>query len=523
MPKTISFHNGFSWSRGHNIRDHRFVKAQAHIDKSLESQNVIIRDEPVRQAYDRIFGESVREYNSKQQRSDRKIKSYYDKIKNDKKKRVVYECVVQIGNNNDTGNNALPEKEALRRFAEEWEQRNPNLLLIGAYIHADEPNGTVHMHMDYIPIAECSRGMKLQNSFDRALEQQGFHTYSKKQTAQIAWQERERKALVEICEEMNIDVYKTPQGITKGRGHLSKAEYQILKDIAREEVENELLPYKAIIEDSLQAEPESTIEGVSVPPAAKLLISKDNRDKRLYSAEDVEKIQQLAKATAVISAKNQQDRAELDQRYANITELELKAEQALNIANMKKGIAEEKIQKAAAIKQEADEYVAHMQEFYAEQFPYVQSLTEENAQLKEEIVSVKQSKDKIIADIVKDKNEMIDSFRLNKNRDNEKIKHLEKELSDMKPLQEQNNQLTEQVRTLENEVKEKDGIISRLNEKIQELIKDNDILTSIYETACEIGRYICDKLRLDFDYIHSKRIHGYRLSYLIDEGHGRER
>ena len=164
-----------------------------------------------------------------------------------------------------------------------------------------------------------------------------------------------------------------------------------------------------------------------------------------------------------------------------------------------------------------------MQEFYAEQFPYVRNLMEEKSKLKEEIVSVKQSKDREIAYIVKDKNEMIDSFRLNRDKDNEKIKRLEKELSDMKPLQEQNNQLTEQVRTLENEVKEKDGIISRLNEKIQELIKDNDILNSIYETACEIGRYICDKLRLDFDYIHNKRINGYRLSYLIDEGHGRER
>lgn len=77
MPKTISFHNGSEWSRGHNVRDKRFVKEQAHIDKSLSENNIILVDEFVRKAYDRIFGEAVAKYNSKQQRSDRRIENYY--------------------------------------------------------------------------------------------------------------------------------------------------------------------------------------------------------------------------------------------------------------------------------------------------------------------------------------------------------------------------------------------------------------------------------------------------------------
>ena len=60
MPKTISFHNGSSWSRGHNIRDKRFVKEQHHIDKSLSDNNIILVDELVRKAYDRIFGKLLR-------------------------------------------------------------------------------------------------------------------------------------------------------------------------------------------------------------------------------------------------------------------------------------------------------------------------------------------------------------------------------------------------------------------------------------------------------------------------------
>ncbi|MBQ3885666.1 MAG: plasmid recombination protein, partial [Ruminococcus sp.] len=145
MPKTISFHNGAAWSRGHNIRDERYTDKQKHIDKTLTEQNVTVRDEPVRQAYAEIFGQAVDEYNAKQKRSDRRITDYYDKIKQDKRKHPVYECIVQIGDRSDTGNTAEQEKQALIRFAEEWDKRNPNLHLVGAYIHCDEPDGTVHM------------------------------------------------------------------------------------------------------------------------------------------------------------------------------------------------------------------------------------------------------------------------------------------------------------------------------------------------------------------------------------------
>lgn len=243
MPKTISFHNGTTWSRGHNIRDERYTSKQKHIDTSLTVNNVTICDIPVRQAYEEIFGQAVQEYNDRQKRADRKIDCYYDKIKKDKRKHPVYECIVQIGDKDDTGNSAELEKQALIRFAEEWKQRNPNLYLIGAYIHADEPNGTVHLHCDYIPVAECSRGMKIQNSYDKALQQQGFKSENIHQTAQIAWQEREREALTAICRELFIDAQHS-QGIGKGREYLTPQEYQRTKDRMKEQIETELQPLR---------------------------------------------------------------------------------------------------------------------------------------------------------------------------------------------------------------------------------------------------------------------------------------
>ena len=248
MSKTISFHNGTVWSRGHNIRDERYTSKQEHIDSSLTANNVTICDIPVRKAYEDIFGQAVKEYNDNQTRKDRKIDCYYDKIKKDKRKHPVYECIVQIGDKDDTGNSAKLEKQALIRFAKESDKRNPNLYLIGAYIHADEPHGTVHLHCDYIPVAECSRGMCIQNSYDKALQQQGFKSLNIHQTAQIEWQTCEREALTLICKELKIDAEHS-QGIGKGREYLTPQEYKRAKDKMNAEIQAELQPLKQELQE----------------------------------------------------------------------------------------------------------------------------------------------------------------------------------------------------------------------------------------------------------------------------------
>ena len=295
MPKTISFHNGSTYSRGHNVRDERYTKDQVHIDHSLTVNNAVLVDIPVRQAYAEIFGQSVEDYNAKQGRADRRIYDYYNKIKDDKRKHPVYECIVQIGDRADTGNSAVLERQALERFAREWNERNPNLKLIGAYIHADEPDGTVHLHCDYIPVAECKRGMRLQNSLDKALTQQGFKSENIHQTAQIAWQDRERESLCAICRELNIDAQHS-QGISEDRGHLSKREYIRAKEDLNEELKplrQELDEYK----DMQQAVRNIKAERKKIPFSKRVSV-------------DVEQLEQLERqATAYNVSKTAIDEA----------------------------------------------------------------------------------------------------------------------------------------------------------------------------------------------------------------------
>lgn len=532
MPKTISFHNGSSWSRGHNVRDKRFIKEQYHIDKSLSDNNIILVDELVRKAYDKIFGEAVAKYNSKQQRSDRRIANYYNKVRGDKKKHVVYECIVQIGNKDDTGNNAPLEKEALKRFIEDWEKRNPNLKLIGAYIHADEPDGTVHLHIDYIPVAKCTRGMKLQNSLDKALQQQGFKTENIHKTAQIAWQDSERKVLVDICNELGIDVYQTPQGITKGREHLSKAEYQQLKDTAKQKMEYELLPYQTVVDDFLQAEPQNNVEGISLPTAAKVLVGKENKDKLLYSPSEIENIHQLAKAAAVMSAKNQQEKAELYNRSANLLDLENKAAKTVNMAMQREQQAEQQLQQAAseaaAIKSEADSYAAQMRKFYADSTPYIQNLNEQIRQLQADIQNVTNEKINELQEKLKNKSSTVEWLSNDRNDLKHCVKEQEQEIGKLKnqireflSYKQQNGELSERIRTLENELSLKENTVSQLKSENSELSDKYATLNSLYATAYEVGEYICGKIGLDFEEIFDKRMDGYRLSYIIDEGHNK--
>mgnify|MGYP000735081972 CR=1 FL=1 len=251
MAYTISTHNGSRYVRAHNIRDRRLTDKEQHIDP--DGVYEIWRDEKVRDAYERIFGDAVREYNARQKREDRKIDDYYNLIKGHDKKHVVYEMIISIGNL-DYEPDPEVGKKIMREFYENWEKRNPNLDLIGAYYHADEA-GVPHIHLDYIPVGEgYTRGLNVQNGLNRALKQQGFESISPKNTAQIQWEKRENLALEKICQEHGLDIVH-PE--IEDRVHLEKDTFIRVKE--QEKAIVELV--KAISHDiSTPVEPIEVIE-----------------------------------------------------------------------------------------------------------------------------------------------------------------------------------------------------------------------------------------------------------------------
>ena len=225
MAKTISTHNGSTANREHNIRNPRATDKQDHIDKSLKGRNEILHDEKPREAYRRIFGKALDEYNAKQSREERRIRDYFAHVEKDSKKHTVYEMIVQIGDRKDTGIDAPVERECLKEFYAGWKERNPHLECIGAYLHADEADGTVHLHVDYVPVATgYTRGMEIQTGLVKALEQQGFKKEGAR-TAQIQWEARENAALEAICLQHGIEV-EHPMAKGEKRRHLDTDLYK---------------------------------------------------------------------------------------------------------------------------------------------------------------------------------------------------------------------------------------------------------------------------------------------------------
>lgn len=227
MDKTLSLHGGRMASIAHNRREQGKEGKQSTIKNELTENNVTLIDMDIKEAYKQLFQESVDDYNKTQKRSDRKIKNYYSKIHNDKKKNTHYEYIFQLGNiknriDDDTFIAVCSD------YVASFQNRNQNLFLIGAYIHLDE-EASPHMHMDYIPIGHYDKGMRLQASSNKAFEElTGYKSQSKRDTAQIKWQESEREYIRECCKQYDIEIV---DGDSKGKKSLSIAEYKAQQDM----------------------------------------------------------------------------------------------------------------------------------------------------------------------------------------------------------------------------------------------------------------------------------------------------
>ena len=211
MGKTISFVKG-KGSISHNNRD--FIAE--NVDRERTAWNVEYIKQPIREAYDQLFGEAIAEYNAKQKRKDRKVTDYLNDIKNSGNgEKQFYEIVVQIGKKDDTGVmdsegnlsvDAKAASEILDEYARSFQERNPNLYLFNAVLHMDE--ATPHLHLDYIPVAHGYKTkMHTRNSLTKALQEMGIApAVSKTDNETTHWQERERVYLKGLCLEWGIEV-----------------------------------------------------------------------------------------------------------------------------------------------------------------------------------------------------------------------------------------------------------------------------------------------------------------------------
>lgn len=320
-------------SQLHNRREYEKIGKPIpdNIDVSKSSENIILVDKDIKQAYREIFGEALEQYNAKQKRADRKIEDYCDHIKKSKNgEKLFYEDVVQWGSKEDFQKPETREraKEALVQYVKGFEERNPNLKLVGAYIHMDE--ASPHLHLDYIPVAQgYTRGLETRNSLDKAMKQMGYQPEkeSRKNNATKLWKENERSVFGEICRNMGLEV----EAERKARGSLSVDEYKKARDQMIGEIEQEKEAIVAEVEPLRELKTgidEIDTAGKELPFGVVAIKKKDleavKEQAKAYTANRDE-IGELRERSAAVSRREQQaDQREqqLDQRELGLQNME---------------------------------------------------------------------------------------------------------------------------------------------------------------------------------------------------------
>ena len=221
---TISVHNGTKVSRAHNMRNRKVTDKEPHIDKN--GWYAIWHDEPLRDAYKRLFGKAQEEYNLKQTRNDRRIVDYLSTVQKSAKQHAVYETIITLGNV-DEHPEPHESYEILQQVYGEWKMKYPNLAVVGAYFHADE-KGAPHIHIDYVPIAHgYKKGLAVQNGLVKAFGEMGF-ILKGKDTAQIQWQRDLKSRVTELAKERG---FKVVEPTVKRKKHVETALYKLEKQV----------------------------------------------------------------------------------------------------------------------------------------------------------------------------------------------------------------------------------------------------------------------------------------------------
>ena len=304
--KTISFPKG----RGHLTHNNRDFICNNVVPERTSWNRTYIQ-EPLKDAYEKCFGQALRDYNAAQKRKDRKKEDYLKEIENSgNKEKTFYENIVQIGKKEDTPvvdeNGDLTEDaktaiEILEQYAKTFQERNPNLYLFNCVMHLDE--ATPHLHIDYIPVAHgYKNGMETRNSLTKAFQQMGFaKAVSRKQNETVAWQERERKYLTELCRERGIDI----EVLGIQRDNLSLPEYKaVMREVEELEQQAEALDSR---NEALEQQNGNLAQRTSELAAQAQEMEAHNNELALQAqelAEQIEKAEEKEKATNEVLAKH---------------------------------------------------------------------------------------------------------------------------------------------------------------------------------------------------------------------------
>ncbi|HFK1755205.1 TPA: plasmid recombination protein [Bacillus cereus] len=296
---SISFNQSHQSSLSHNNREN--IHGNPGIDPSRLEENIYFVQKDIRSVYKDVFQEAVDKYNEKQKRNDRKIKDYYDKIKKDIKTHEQRELVVAVGEGKDDPKYREAKKEALKQYAEAFQGRNPNLAVYNMVLHDDEANP--HLHINYVPNFESSRGLMRRVGMDRALQQQGVQG---KGTELIAnWRQLETAYIESLAKEQIPNFERANVGSHK---YMKVRQYKEYAE-AVSNIENQITEISKRLPDSkITLKPKKKEIKTEVKPKliGKPEIIEKETGNYVFSPKQLEKVEELI--TAAVTVKTDYER-----------------------------------------------------------------------------------------------------------------------------------------------------------------------------------------------------------------------
>lgn len=296
---SISFNQSHQSSLSHNNREN--IHGNPGIDLSRLEENIYFVQKDIRSVYKDVFQEAVNKYNEKQKRNDRKIKDYYDKIKKDTKTHEQRELIVAVGEGKDDPKYREAKKEALKQYAEAFQGRNPNLAVYNMVLHDDEANP--HLHINYVPNFESSRGLTRRVGMDRALQQQGVQG---KGTELIAnWRQLETAYIESLAKEQIPNFERANVGSHK---YMKVRQYKEYAE-AVSNIENQIMEISKRLPDSkITLKPKKKEIKTEVKPKliGKPEIIEKETGNYVFSPKQIEKVEELI--TAAVTVKKDYER-----------------------------------------------------------------------------------------------------------------------------------------------------------------------------------------------------------------------
>lgn len=190
----------------HNLNNN-YRMTLNNVNQKLTKDNIVyidnLKGRTIEEYTNDVMQQFIDEYNAKQKRKDRKINMSYtewhqqDKImmqgvKEGEKPEWMHEFVLCYGNNEDYWHEYFNPKTPQSRKDEmyneadtfyqkaikEFQKKYPHAHIIYAVLHADENNGSIHVHLCVqFRGSEYTRGLRERISVSRGLEQDGFEHF----------------------------------------------------------------------------------------------------------------------------------------------------------------------------------------------------------------------------------------------------------------------------------------------------------------------------------------------------------